>query len=115
MGRSIGGLWTIDDALAQDLTLASHKSGDKIWRMPLEFEYKDMIESKIADVKNVGNNKGAGAIVAALFLQNFVHKETSFAHIDMAGPAWNHTLGGATGYGVKLLTEYILSKSSSIK
>jgi leucyl aminopeptidase len=68
-----------------------------------------MIKSSLADIKNIGG-KGAGSITAALFLKEFVEKGTQWAHIDMAGPVWDNGGGGRpTGYGVKLLVEYLLN------
>jgi leucyl aminopeptidase len=74
--------------------------------MPLPDEYKEMIESKIADMKNIGGKWG-GAITAALFLQNFVSAKKPFAHLDIAGPVWDDKKGAATGFGCKLVTEWI--------
>lgn len=77
--------------------------------MPLHEEYKQNIKSKIADIKNIGDGK-AGSITAALFLQEFVVKDKEWAHIDMAGPVWDNATHKPTGYGVKLLIEYILDQ-----
>lgn len=77
--------------------------------MPLH-EYKDNIKSKIADIKNSADGR-AGSITAALFLQEFVAKNKEWAHIDMAGPVWDNATHKPTGYGVKLLMEYILGQA----
>jgi leucyl aminopeptidase len=74
--------------------------------MPLEKSYQEDIVSKIADLKNIGG-KYAGAITAALFLTQFVNANKPFAHIDMAGTVWNHKISGATGWGTKLVTEWV--------
>lgn len=105
LGKSIAGLWTSNDDLATQLNTASKSAADKVWRMPLEKEYNEQLESKIADMKNVGTRYG-GAITAALFLQHFVSKKKPFAHIDMAGPVWDDKKG-ATGYGTKLVIEWV--------
>jgi leucyl aminopeptidase len=78
--------------------------------MPLESSYKELIKSSIADLKNVGS-KGGGSITAALFLEEFVGTERGqrWAHIDMAGPVWDSTNSKPTGYGVKLLTDFLLN------
>jgi leucyl aminopeptidase len=105
LGPSIAGLWTNNDTLAASLLTASATTGEKIWRMPMEEEYKEDLKSKIADLKNLGGRSG-GAIAAALFLQEFVKGDKPFAHVDMAGPVWNAKAGEATGYGAKLVTEW---------
>lgn len=106
LGKKMAGVWTENDELAKELEDISKATGDKSWRMPLEKEYKDQLESKIADLQNCGDRYG-GAITAALFLHEFVSKKKPFAHIDIAGPVWNDKIGGATGYGAKLVTEWI--------
>ncbi len=105
LGKSIAGLWTSNDDLADELLDASKVTGDKIWRMPLAAEYNEQLDSKIADIKNIGGPYG-GAITAALFLQHFVSKKKPFAHIDIAGPVWDDKIG-ATGFGAKLVTEWV--------
>ena len=67
-------------------------------------EYNELLESKIADLQNIGTRWG-GSITAALFLQNFVSEGKPFAHIDIAGPVWDDG-SGATGYGAKLVTAW---------
>ena len=110
LGPSIAGLWTANDELARGLTAASDATGEKIWRMPLEEDYKEELKSKCADLKNLGGRYG-GAIAAALFLQHFVDGDKPFAHVDMAGPVWNTKAGQATGWGAKLVTEWVCQKS----
>ena len=74
--------------------------------MPLVKSYNDQLKSKIADINNYGTRFG-GSITAGLFLQNFVDtKRIPFAHIDIAGPVWDDA-SGATGFGSKLVTEWI--------
>jgi leucyl aminopeptidase len=103
LGKGIAGVWTDNDDLAKELEEVCKVTGDKSWRMPLEKSYNKQLESKIADIKNIGDRWG-GAITAALFLQNFVSKKVPFAHIDIAGPVWDDA---ATGYGAKLVTEWV--------
>jgi leucyl aminopeptidase len=105
LGKSISGVWTDNEALARELAEISQATGDKSWRMPLEKEYNEALESKFADLKNIGGKYG-GSITAALFLQNFVSKKKPFAHIDIAGPVWSEK-SGATGYGTKLIVEWV--------
>lgn len=108
LGLNICGVWTADDELAAELAQVSKVTGEKSWRMPLEEEYNDQLKSKIADISNCGTRYG-GAITAALFLQNFVSEKVPFAHIDIAGPVWDDKLG-ATGFGAKMVTEWICMK-----
>jgi leucyl aminopeptidase len=105
LGKQVSGLWTANDALAAELADISQQTGDASWRMPLVQEYADDLESKIADIKNIGGKYG-GSITAALFLQDFVSKKKPFAHIDIAGPVWSDKTG-ATGYGTKLIVEWV--------
>lgn len=105
LGKQICGIWTTSDKMAAELDAASNSSGEKAWRMPMAMEYKDQLDSIVADCKNCGTRYG-GAITAALFLQNFVGPNKAFAHVDIAGPVWDDKKG-ATGFGVKLITEWV--------
>lgn len=105
------GLFSNDDKLSKMLEECGQVSGERVWRLPLGEEYDDMINSDIADMKNVGSGRGAGSITAAQFLQRFVG-ETKWAHLDIAGVAWKGkgdamAHKGATGFGVKLLNELV--------
>ena len=111
LGKKVCGVWTADDDLASDLSNVSKKTGEKSWRMPLEQEYNDQLKSKIADITNCGTRYG-GAITAALFLENFVDKKKPFAHIDIAGPVWDDK-DGATGFGAKMVTEWVSMQGKS--
>jgi leucyl aminopeptidase len=106
LGLKICGVWTDDDELAKEIDNVSKATGDKSWRMPLAKEYADLLKSKIADMTNLGGPYG-GAITAALFLTEFVDKKKPFAHIDIAGPAWDKEKGEASGFGAKLVTEWV--------
>jgi leucyl aminopeptidase len=106
LGKGLCGLWTHDDILANELYDISKITTDKVWRMPMVTEYEEQIKSKIADLQNLGSSKYGGSITAALFLQHFVTSTKSFAHLDIAGPVWDDTIG-ATGFGTKLILEYI--------
>ncbi len=106
-----GGLFSNDDDLAQQLVDAGKKSGDELWRMPLGKDYDRMIDSDIADMKNVGSGRGAGSTTAAQFLQRFVG-DAKWAHLDIAGVAWKGkgdpmAVKGATGFGVRLLDRFV--------
>ena len=106
------GLFSNDDKLAKQIEEAGKKTGETVWRLPVSKEYDEMINSNIADVKNVGNGKGAGSITAAQFLKRFIG-DTAWAHLDIAGVTWEGkhnpmAVKGATGYGVKLLNQLII-------
>lgn len=111
LGCEYGGLFANDDNLANQLFNAAQSVGEPLWRLPLSKEYDKDINSDIADVKNVGSGRGAGSTTAAQFLQRFVNNVT-WAHLDIAGMAWDKknkplTGKGATGYGVRLLNEFL--------
>ena len=106
LGQQHAGLFSNNDELSNRLVAAGKATDEKLWRMPLGSEYDKMIDSKNADMKNIGGRFG-GAITAAQFLQRFV-KETPWAHLDIAGTAMaspsneiNQSWG--SGYGVRLL------------
>jgi leucyl aminopeptidase len=106
------GLFSNDDDLSQKLIAAGEKTGELTWRLPLSQDYDDMINSDIADMKNLGSGRGAGSITAAQFLKRFIG-DTKWAHLDIAGVAWknngdNLAAKGATGYGVRLLNQFII-------
>ncbi|HVL30536.1 MAG TPA: leucyl aminopeptidase, partial [Sphingomicrobium sp.] len=111
LGHEYAGLFANDDELAGQLLAAGEASSDKLWRMPLGEAYDRLIDSAIADMKNVGPREG-GSITAAQFLQRFVDDGVKWAHLDIAGMAWSDKPRptydkGATGYGVRLLDQYI--------
>lgn len=120
LGENIyAGLYSNDDVLADQLYKAGCASGDKLWRMPLCESYDKQINSEIADVKNTGNGRGAGSITAAQFLQRFTNK-CKWAHLDIAGMAWDKSGGdaspkGATGFGVKVLNQLVKDYYESSK
>jgi len=104
--------WAIpDEILAAALIKAADTSGDKLWRQPLADAYDRLIDSQIADMKNVGPRE-AGSITAAQFIKRFVDDGVAWAHLDIASMAWSDKAKptydkGATGYGVRLLDQYI--------
>jgi len=105
LGPDYAGMWSSDEALSKALLDAAASHGELLWQMPLAPEYREQINSKIADLANLGAPGGGGSITAALFLKEFV-KESAWAHLDIAGPVWNDKAGGATGYGVRTLAAY---------
>ncbi len=113
LGHEMGGFFSNDDTLAQQLHAAGEASGEKLWRLPLGDAYDRQIKSDIADMKHVGGRPG-GAITAAQFLQRFVNGKP-WAHLDIAGMAWATkdapvTPKGATAYGVRLLDRLVAAQ-----
>ena len=111
LAHEFGGMFTKDDDLAEQLTAAGEATGDLLWRMPLTKNHDDMLKSEIADMQNIGG-PGAGSSSAAAFLARFIKEGVPWAHLDIAGMAWNEkekptTPKGGSGYGVRLLDEYI--------
>ena len=111
LGHEHGGIFSNDDGLAAQLIAAGGEVGDPLWRMPMGDAYNKLIDSPIADMKNVGPREG-GSITAAQFLQRFVDEGVKWAHLDIAGMVWAAKAGpgwdkGATGYGVRLLDRYV--------
>ena len=111
LGHEWAGLFSNNDELSSQLQEAGEESGDKLWRMPLAEPFDRLIDSPIADMKNVGPREG-GSITAAQFIQRFIENGVRWAHVDMAGKAWSDKPGttyekGATGFGVRLLDEYV--------
>jgi leucyl aminopeptidase len=117
LGRQYAAMYTRDNSLAAQLSKAGEASGDRVWQMPLVDDYKDSLGSDIADL-NHNASKGkysAGSVTAALFLENFIGTRR-WAHLDIAGTARSEVDAGenskgGTGYGVRLLTEWITSLS----
>ncbi len=111
LGTENGGIFANDDALADQLIAAGKTTGDTLWRFPLSPAYDKLIDSPIADMKNVGP-RGAGSITAAQFIKRFVDEGVKWAHLDIAGMVWSDKPGtnhdkGATGYGVRLLDKFV--------
>ena len=111
LGHEYAGIFSNDDQLCADLAAAGTKSGDKVWRLPIGPAYDKLIESPIADMKNIGG-RAAGSITAAQFLHRFIADGTPWAHCDVAGMVWSDKPGrtwgkGATGYGVRLIDTLI--------
>lgn len=113
LGYDYSGLVTTSDEMSRDLVHASNLTDDRVWRLPTYPEIKDYVKSNIADIKNVGLPRGAaGTLTAAEFLRQFT-EDTPWAHLDIAGTAFCDGKGrfyyghGATGAGVRLMTEYL--------
>ncbi len=105
LGKNIAGLFGDEDA-ADQVTAAARRAGEKVWRLPLEKDYRSKLDSPIADLKNIGD-RFAGAITAALFLAEFTDSRP-WVHLDIAGPARaekddGYVTKGGTGFAVSTL------------
>jgi leucyl aminopeptidase len=112
LGQYKAGLMGNDDALVKQIQKAAEQSGEKVWHMPCGDEYAQEMKSKIADLKNIGSKWG-GACTAAAFLRQFVG-EAKWAHLDIAGvdifeKHTGYACEGSSGFGVRLLTTYLLN------
>jgi leucyl aminopeptidase len=118
LGKRHGALYATTSSLRDSLISASVAGGERLWPMPLEADYRDALDSDIADLRNIGDPKfeySGGSIVAALFLQEFVGN-TAWAHLDVAGPARadadeDEVTKGATGFGVRTFLRWLESLS----
>ncbi len=110
LGDVHSGLFSPDDELADQLLQASRRALDTAWRMPMDDEYAEELKSNFADMANVGSRYG-GAISAAKFLHKFTKDKYRWAHLDIAGTAWDGgRKKGATGRPVPLLVSFLLSR-----
>ena len=111
LGQGVSGLLASHDGLADRMLAAAEAAGERMWRLPLFEEYKEGIKSDVADLNNVSSQRGAGAIVAGLFMRDFT-AGIPWAHLDIAGTAFSereHPLGpkGATGVGVRTVLNHL--------
>ncbi|PJC50170.1 MAG: leucyl aminopeptidase [Nitrosopumilales archaeon CG_4_9_14_0_2_um_filter_34_16] len=114
LGTNVAAIVSNDEKLTKRINESSKKTTEQVWELPLNQDYTDMIKSDVADMKNVGIGRAAGTITAAAFLKNAVEK-TPWVHIDIAGVAWiqsatkekSYNPKGATGFGVRLILDYL--------
>ena len=111
LGEKIAGLFTPDEALAEAILASGQKTHERTWRLPLPEDYKELLKSDFADTNNMSSTRWGGAITAALFLSGFT-EGTRWAHIDIAGPAYQkkgsaYCDAGGTGFGVRLFCDLI--------
>ncbi len=111
LGDKIAGVFANDDQLAKDIVASGAAVSERCWAMPMPDDYKLLLKSEFADINNMSSTRYGGAITAALFLSEFVEK-TSWAHIDIAGPAYSQKGGdycgaGGSGFGVRLLIDFL--------
>jgi leucyl aminopeptidase len=112
LGTGVAGIFSNQQALADNLIRSARAAGEKLWQLPLVKEYREALKSSVADMKNVAGPHG-GAITAALILQEFVD-DIPWAHLDIAGPAFAETetaicAKGGTGFGVRTLLKFLLT------
>lgn len=112
LGEITAAYFTKYDEYTDLIESAGHETGEYLWRLPLWDCYKKMIESRVADLKNIGSTRYGGAIHAAKFLEAFVSTGIPWIHIDIAGPAMPNPLFSYTqeymnGYGVRLLLSFM--------
>ncbi|MEC4727323.1 leucyl aminopeptidase [Shewanella sp. D64] len=114
LGKHASGLFSGHNPLAHELLNAGEQSGDRAWRMPLWDEYQEHLESPFADMTNLGG-RAAGSITAACFLSRFT-KKYNWAHLDVAGTAWNSGANkGSTGRPVPLLTQFLINRAGVVQ
>lgn len=112
LGREASGLMSNNDELAKALIDAGDRAGDRAWQLPIWEGYAQLLESPFADLQNIGGRE-AGSITAGCFLAEFA-ESAPWAHIDIAGTAWNSGKNkAATGRPVPLLVEYLMSQSQT--
>ncbi|MFA6130757.1 MAG: leucyl aminopeptidase [Patescibacteria group bacterium] len=113
LGEEIAGLMGNEKIFSQKVLIASNRAGEKVWELPLEPRYAQLLESPVADLRNITKSRYGGSLTAGIFLQQFVNPETPWAHLDIAGPAYaerplaSWMQPGATGFGVRTLAELI--------
>jgi leucyl aminopeptidase len=118
LGEAMSGLFSNDDGLAEAISQCGTAVGEDYWRMPLIEEYREQLDHPVADMDNVGKGLNAGAIVAALFLKEFVSDSVKWAHLDIAASglftknykAWGP---GGSGFGVQTLVALATRLSQS--
>jgi len=112
LGKRIAGLMGNDEGWTGQVQAAAGRAGESVWPLPLPAEYRKLIDSDVADMKNIGGGRHAGALTAGLFLQEFV-ADVPWAHLDIAGPARSdddegYLSKGGTGFGVRTILEAVM-------
>ena len=114
LGNNITGIFGNDKELVNYIIKCGEKTGENYWELPLFAEYKELLKSNVADIDNIGSSPYAGAITAALFLQEFIPEKTKWAHLDIAGTfmrskPYKYYREGAVGVSIKTLIEAIMN------
>jgi len=117
LGRAAAGVMSNDDGLAGELGEAGRRTHERLWRLPLWDDYRDLIKGSDSDLKNSSNKREAHPIIGGMFLKEFVLDSTPWAHLDIAGVAESEddkppTGKGATGFGVRLLVDFLRRKAT---
>ncbi|MEW6251814.1 MAG: M17 family metallopeptidase, partial [Planctomycetota bacterium] len=111
LGKVAAGVMSNDDNLAADLGEAGRRTHERLWRLPLWEDYRELIKSHEADLKNSAAKRDAHAIVGGMFLKEFVREDVPWAHLDIAAVATDENKNGgakgATGFGVRLLVDFL--------
>ncbi len=112
LGNDIAGLMGNNADLVEQVQAAARRTGERVWELPLPTGYRRLLDSDVADMRNVGTGRQGGALVAGLFLREFVPSEIPWVHLDIAGTAWSDrsegiNQKGATGFGVRLLLDLL--------
>jgi len=113
LGSQYACFFSNNDKMAKDILASAKESGEAMWQLPLAEEYKDLNKSKVADIRNIAINRGAGTIMAAWFLNYFIEEGVDWSHIDIAGPVYaekdvnSYTPVGGVGYGVRTLYNWL--------
>jgi leucyl aminopeptidase len=117
LGNNVAGMVSNNEKLTKKINESSKRTTEEVWELPLTQDFMDMIKSDVADMKNVGIGRAAGTITAAAFLRNAI-EDTPWTHIDIAGVAWtqaatkekSYNPKGATGFGVRLILDYLQNR-----
>ena len=108
LGTTYAGLMGVDDEWCEEVTAAGRRAGKIVWRLPLHADYAELIKGSYGDILNAVENRRAASVTAAEFLRRFVD-DVPWAHLDIAGTAWDtgkaYAAKGGTGYGVRLLVQ----------
>ncbi len=107
LGKVAAGLMSNNDDLAAELGESGRRTHERLWRLPLWDDYRELIKGTDSDIKNSGGSRFAHAIVGGMFLKEFVDAKVPWAHLDIAGTATDDDSKNATGFGVRLLVDYL--------
>jgi leucyl aminopeptidase len=114
LGHYAGGVMGNDKQLVESLIKSGEETGEHLWELPLWSDYEKLVKSEIADIANIGPKGEASTIVGGIFLKSFIEGNTKWAHIDIAGTAWNVSHISywdkkyPTGFGIRLLTNWFM-------
>lgn len=112
LGKLRAGLFCNDDALAEALVASGERTRERLWRLPLDEEYAELIKGEDSDLRNSSQQRGAHPIVGGIFLKQFVADGIPWAHLDVAGTADTdkekpYLAKGSTGFGIRLILDYL--------